>query len=803
MALLKFDNRSGGVHHFVIGIIIGLLALVANLLTVKLRSEISISIGDLILLIGACLVGIPTTLISLFTAVIPPALLYPEETFHGTRIALLCVIIAWNSTKYPKLPRFVAAFIVWILILGPIIYFSNLQKEISFAVFVMTASTDVLLVMLAAIISRFTALRTWLSPKENSQSGVGLFVELIPALGVLTISVTTLVLTYHQWTSGIPTLSNYQALLYFALFTVTIIVASLLGILIERLSEGTVDSPIATLRQYQEAFSGLASAYWRRKEQEGDLTVSISNIRDRSNLTTQLASDSEQSTRSISSDKGICALNRNGTITFLNRKFREFAGVVVNDAVGKNIDAVGLEPNVCKHILDLVEATFTKGPRVIELKINQLPDKLRFFEVASLRSDSFQDSSLNDGPDSIIITLKEITERRTIEERLLKAQKLESLGGLVSGIAHAFNNALTTIAGHASFAKFKQDSTTTREALDHVLETAQDAGRTVQRLLEFSNDRANLVRVHSLESMITEQVDFIKKSIGDEFEITLNKPAEQCFIKCDSNLLMLALTNLLFNAKESYSTSEGKIEVSLGRETFDDQISYIHIGAKAGTYARVIVKDFGVGMPSEILARAFDPLFTTKSSSGHTGLGLSTVFAIVRAHDGFLFAESHPGKGTTVSVYLPLVDPPVDTSHELVNGSQNGSPSVNKNASILVVEDDKTVRDLIVTMLSSLSYSVKSCGTVEEAQVSMADRKYDLVLVDVVLPRISGEEFVSSLRASMSDIRIILMTGGISTTLDPSLVDGFLKKPFDMETLTKEVQNVLGKKTAINRQISG
>lgn len=796
MSIFSSEYRKRGASQLVVGIALGLLALVANLLTIKYRSEVSISVGDLILLIGASALGIPTTLISLATAVIPPALLYPQEMFHGTRIALLCVVVSWMTTKFPKTPRFMAALLVWSFVLGPVIWMSRLREEISFQLSALVATNDVLLVMVAAIISRFAVIRSWLKAEEPPENAVGLFVELIPALATLTISVTTIVLSGYGWQLGLPLITHVQTFTYIGFLISSIIIATILGTLIEKISAGSLEAPAATLRPNQEAFSGLASEYWRRKAQEGDLTATIAAIKERDNLTTQLASESEQSSRSFGSDKGICALNRNGTITFLNRKFREYAGVSVNDAVGKNIDAVGLNIAICKHILDLVESTFTKGPRVTELKVNQLPDKLRFFEVASLRSDTFRDSALSDGPDSIIITFREITERRTVEERLLKAQKLESLGSLVSGIAHAFNNALTTIAGHASFARFKQDQATTRKALDHILETSQDAGKTVQRLLEFSNDRPNLIKTHSLEEMVTGQVDFLRKSIGEDFEIELTTPDKPYYIKCDSNLFLLALTNLLFNAKESYSTPEGKIEISLETETFDDEISYIHVGAKAGTYARVRVRDFGVGMPSEILARAFDPLFTTKSGSGHTGLGLSTVFAIVRAHDGFLFAESHPEKGTTVSVYLPLVEPPsIDLAKDNRNGSQsNGSGHSSENYSILVIEDEKSVRDLLTIMLTSLSYRVTACSTVEEATKLLADNRFDLALVDIMLPRGSGDEFVSTIKSSRSDLKVILMSGGLPPDLESLSVDGFLKKPFDMETLTREIQNALVRK---------
>jgi PAS domain S-box-containing protein len=547
-------------------------------------------------------------------------------------------------------------------------------------------------------------------------------------------------------------------------------------------------------------FSGLASDFWRRqsKSQMTSPNTAPEVSSSRPNVTSQNTSGTmpiPQSGKSgaVRPDQGICALNRNGTITFMNRRFKNYTGISNNEVLGKSIENVGMHPAVCKHILEIIEATFERGPRVTELKLNQLPDKLRYFEIASLKPEELEGSSLHNGPDSVIVTMKEITERRTVESHLLQGQKLASLGNLVSNIAHSFNNTLTAIIGLASYARVSKDTTRVEKALEDILSSAKLAAELVHDLLDFTAGHPSHMKIEDFNQMLTTRFELLKKIAGENYEIAFQGSDKNLGVECDSNLMMQAITNLVVNSRDSYQGKSGKIEIVLDTEEMEDTVSDLHFGARPGKFARLRVKDHGCGMTPETLAKAFDPLFTTKTG-GNTGLGLSIVHAIVRAHDGFLTMESHPEKGTTVSLYFPLKDIPAKAAKEPRKTDSLPLPHASENGhreKILVVEDEKNVRDLVTSMLSLLGYDVMSCCNGQEAIEKCTGQHFDLVLADMIMPRMHGLDLISKLKDADSKLKALVMTGYGVTNDTKSHACSVIPKPFDINTLAHAIRNAL------------
>ena len=219
----------------------------------------------------------------------------------------------------------------------------------------------------------------------------------------------------------------------------------------------------------------------------------------------------------------------------------------------------------------------------------------------------------------------------------------------------------------------------------------------------------------------------------------------------------------------------------------------LYIGARPGNFARLRVRDFGRGMNRELLAKAFDPLFTTKSMQGNTGLGLSIVYAIVRAHDGFLTAESHPNKGTTISIYLPIqsdVEQVIEAESKAASGSQDSATLFGNNERILVVEDEPTVRELVASMLAGLGYEVSTCENGHEALKISARQEFDLLLVDMIMPKMRGIDLINQIRSKHAEAKALLMTG-YGPGVEPKIRTAIIHKPFDVDTLAKAVRKAL------------
>lgn len=788
------------------GLVLGFSGLVLNALTYTYFSESVFRPGDFFLFLAAASMGGKATLVALGTALIPEIIYSIPEAIHlndvfvdPLRISVLCLIVSFTSNNYPKIPYYIFGLLFWLLVYTPIIIILGahnvLQSHLEIHRLLLEGFGEILLLMIAGTLLLTPTVWKFLTAQGRTVPASLFSMHIFASIATVLMFLIAGILISPNHTNFASALENSDALSLVFVFIGGIGFASYMGHRIASITKQELIESSATLAGHK-TFSGLSSDFWRRKTNatEGVLTSQLTARLDSLN-TSQTEILGTGIAESISSDRGICALNRNGTITFLNRKFRSYTSITMNDIVGKNIEAIGMNPVILKHVLNLLEYTFENGQKVTEIKLNQLPDKLRFFEIASMRSDAFENSALADGPDSIIITLKDITERRTIESHLLKAQKLESLGSIVSKIAHAFTNALTSISAEASFAQYKNDPEILSSSVNEIISLTRNAGKIVQQLLEFASDQPNLMHVQSLNTLIGDRLEFFQKSIGEDMVLKYETCEDELFVLLENNLLIQAITNVLLNSKQSYPNQTGDILITLDKEEIDEEITQLNPGARKGSFARLRIKDFGVGMTQETLEKAFDPLFTTKSLSGHTGLGLSTVFAIVRAHDGFLAAESYPEKGSTISIYLPLKEKPMENANQ--NKAQSLKESANKESTlpkkIAVVEDDNDVRELIRKILTAVGYEVTSFSSVEEALSNPVLSSYDLVLVDIIMPRISGYDFLAKVKEINPSVRTLAMSGALisNDSRQDIEINGIIQKPFDFETLTNSVKHAL------------
>lgn len=374
-------------------------------------------------------------------------------------------------------------------------------------------------------------------------------------------------------------------------------------------------------------FSGFGKDFWERKDREPAEAVALT-----SRLTAQLRPG--EKSNSLSRYEAVGAITRSGRISFLNRKFRDYLGIKTNQVIGKNLDEVGIDSSIVTYLLQLIERTLDFRDQVGEIRIT-LTQGNRFFEVKTMKADSVESSSLSDAPDSVIMVLNDITVRRTIESQFLKSQKLETLGTISLKVIETLKKSFSSLPSDVQneFKEIKE--------LTSLLESLSESNSTPKENFNV----AQLIESHL-------------KILGSGYPINLDITPDGKYVAfVDKVQLLQAITNLVLNASESYENGRtGSIDISIANETLTDDVVGLQLGARPGKFIRIRVKDYGAGMTPDTLQKAFDPFFTTKASSGHHGLGLSIVFAIVRDHDGFLSAESSSNVGTTISLYLPISD---------------------------------------------------------------------------------------------------------------------------------------------------
>jgi PAS domain S-box-containing protein len=384
-------------------------------------------------------------------------------------------------------------------------------------------------------------------------------------------------------------------------------------------------------------------------------------------------------------------------------------------------------------------------------------------------------------------------ENRNLEEQLFQAQKMESIGRLAGGIAHDFNNILVGIMGFSEILKLKfpDKSTLEGEAVDIILKGAERAAELTKQLLGFARKGKhnpvplNINRVIKDVANVSEKIFKKNISINYELEEKVNS------IIGDIHQIEQVLTNLIINARDAMPEGGDlffKTEnVSVGKKLKNRHPEFI-----PGQYVKITIRDSGAGIPAEMLPNIFEPFFTTKSEDKGTGLGLATVYGIVKNHNGYIYVTSEQDKGTEFTLYFPV------TLNNIKSGPAE-SVIIRGDACILVVDDEEQVRHLTSTMLQSFGYKVLLASDGSEAVkiFQKNNQTVDLVLLDMVMPGIEGKEVFDKLIKIKPDIKVLLTSGysrnGEANKLLKEGALGFIQKPFRMEKLSKIVFETINK----------
>ena len=390
--------------------------------------------------------------------------------------------------------------------------------------------------------------------------------------------------------------------------------------------------------------------------------------------------------------------------------------------------------------------------------------------------------------------VEDITERLSLEAQFRQAQKLESVGQLAGGVAHDYNNMLSVIQGYAELALDKVDpSEPAHDDLQEILKAANRAAGITRQLLAFARKQTIAPRLIDLNDTVERILKMLRRLIGENIDLAWLPGASLRPVLMDPSQLDQILANLCVNARDAIA-DVGKVVIETDKAIFDKAYCDGHEGFSPGDFVLLTVSDSGCGMDKEIQGRLFEPFFTTKGVGRGTGLGLSTVYGIVKQNQGFIHVYSEPGKGTTFRIFLPgregkTVDPRLERPERII--ACHGE-------TILIVEDEAAILNLIQTMLDKLGYTVLTASTAARAMqlVKAHAGEIRLLITDVVMPEMNGRELADRLLALEPDLNLLFMSGYTSTVIAQlGVLDKgmhFMQKPFSMKHLAAKVREALG-----------
>jgi two-component system sensor histidine kinase EvgS len=385
-------------------------------------------------------------------------------------------------------------------------------------------------------------------------------------------------------------------------------------------------------------------------------------------------------------------------------------------------------------------------------------------------------------------------EKEKLQKQLQQAQKMEAIGNLAGGVAHDYNNISSVIMGYAELAltAVKPDDPL-HGYISHILDASKRAADITKQLLAFARKQPIAPKVLDLNKTIEGMLSMIKRLIGEDIDLAWMPAKETWPVKIDPAQLDQILVNLCVNARGAIE-NVGKVTIETANIVFDEDYCSNHLGFKSGEYAMFAVSDDGIGMTVEQQEKIFEPFFTTKDVGKGTGLGLSTIYGIVKQNNGFINVYSEPGKGSTFRIYLPREEnaQPVKTVEKKVT-----TPSSGHGQTIMVVEDDNAILELIEMILERLEYNVLSASTPKKA-VILAEGykgKIDLLITDTVLPEMNGRELANELCKRDKDLKVLFMSGYTANViihrgvLDEGI--NYIGKPFSLEAFATKVKEVL------------
>ena len=473
-------------------------------------------------------------------------------------------------------------------------------------------------------------------------------------------------------------------------------------------------------------------------------------------------------------------LDRDGV--FLDYKSEKDSDLLLKPEMflGRKVADV-LPPWLARLTLDNLEQVFkSRNLQVYEYEL-EIGGQLQNFEARSVLC----------GNDEVLVVIRNITENRRLQQQVLQAQKMESLGTLAGGIAHDFNNILAGILGYSSFLKSKLGSGHEfYKYADTIERSASRAADLTSKLLSFTRSERVNFKPLDLNRLVGETLEIIHHTFDKSIRVETHLDAALPTIEGDAGQIQQVVMNLCVNARDAMSGG-GKLTIASSVCHVGSDDPQAPAGSRPGAYVKLSVSDSGCGMSKEVLPRIFDPFFTTKAKGQGSGLGLSVVYGIVKSHEGFVAVSSQPGRGTVFHVMLPVSGRP-EVQENLLAESPRGRDEL-----VFVVDDEEDIRSFIRDVLQSHGYRVLLASNGAQAVRLYADRwgEIALVILDLVMPGMGGEETFLKMKEIHGGVKALLSTGysqdGRAGKLISKGVKGFIQKPYDFAQLLTKLRQVL------------
>ncbi|MFP4314355.1 MAG: PAS domain S-box protein [Alphaproteobacteria bacterium] len=483
---------------------------------------------------------------------------------------------------------------------------------------------------------------------------------------------------------------------------------------------------------------------------------------------------------------GIILINEEGSIRDCNTQFAKMLGVKVSDIEGKALAPLIISENkddILSMIKNVASGKATYSPMDVTLKSG---DKTA---EAQMHARRFKES------DHVVLHFLDMQEQKQLEQQFVQSQKMQAIGQLAGGVAHDFNNLLTAMIGFCDLLLLRhKPGDPSFSDIMQIKQNSNRASNLVRQLLAFSRQQTLRPRVQDITDILTELSHLLRRLIGASVELDIVHGSDLGLVRVDEGQMEQVLINLAVNARDAMDNS-GQLTITTENYTNRKPKELVAEELPPGHWIKISVRDTGCGIPKENLTRIFEPFFTTKEIGHGTGLGLATVYGIIRQTDGFLDVESKVGEGTSFVIYLPRATETEEEEEDQVI-EEAEAKDLTGTETILLVEDEDAVRTFSQRALANKGYDVLAADCGDSALQLLEDNtdtKIDLLVTDVVMPGIDGPTLAQRLRQGSPNLRIIFMSGYTEDRLKDHMGDNifFLPKPFTLKQLAEKVKEVL------------
>ncbi len=483
------------------------------------------------------------------------------------------------------------------------------------------------------------------------------------------------------------------------------------------------------------------------------------------------------------------SVNREGIIVSCNETECRLLGKTKEEIIGFPLYNL-YPPDQHKHVEKNLRKIFEMGE---ELK--GLEEQIQCKE-GSLIDVSVNTSLVFDGdgkPSLARMVLRDITEKKKMEAKILQAQKIDSIGNLAGGIAHDFNNILTAILGSASIMRRRiQEQPKLLKYVDLIETTSRRGAAVTRQLLTFARrNNPNIVKV-DINNVIDQTIKLFEVTTPKTIHIKCNLGTEPMIVEGDEGQLQQALLNLCLNARDAMPKG-GIVVITCNGVNIDENKAQQYTDGNVGQFVQITIADSGVGIPNEIIPRIFEPFFTTKGQGKGTGLGLSVVYGVVKSHNGYINVTSEINSGTTFTIYLPRV-----MDYRYIKERQiTKKDVVGGNERILLIEDEISVGEVGSDILEDLGYHIEVAHNGKEALDILSKRNgaFDLIILDMNMPRMGGRVTFDYIKRQYPTMKVLVCSGYSATMLDDGKftdsIDGFLQKPYNVDDIAYKIREIL------------